>query len=672
VESKYLVINASKEKISVEELDREDVIGPISWGLYCHLEKYGSYGYDVFDEHNVLCFGAGKLAWSEIYGTRRLVFTFRSPLWGGFFLSSMGGAAYVFRYLGVDFAVVEGKAREPLIVALKSDANGNIEAKFESISEDRLFEMYRGYGGKIGAFALTKYVAEKYGKWYSETKAPMRIITVGPASAFTRNGALISYASRDDRLEGKPVDFSARGGPGSVLYRAHKVVAIVFGGNYVKKPRFPRTDLSNFNVLNEVFNKYLRKSMNEAVMDATVKYRYDPKTDSGGTFGNNYAYYGGLNPIFNWNHIYLEKSERDKFYREVINKLFVEPFNEEAIRKKRWRTCDEPCTAVCKKMYRMYKVDYEPYCASAANTGIFVLDYAAEVVDLVDAMGFDAIEFGNTAPWIMESIVKGLLKPEDLGLKSKPYFNHELYYDLNNAVKFSKHNAEIIKEFAWKLAFGEGETYRLIGEGIRRAAKKFDEMFSENVSKVGLRFEDLAIYIPFGPDGSLTPAMYWGPGNIAPLPIVGKYLTYYHGIFLEPEDLASLALNRAVKELYSEEGGLCRFHRGWVEKILPKLYYEAYGLEVDFDIHGKKLLQKIVEYDKKAGYKPVFWESMKTIDYLTLAAKEYGAEQWYEKLKREGTEAAKEFWLRFLRKEEEILEISWEPTSSALKGEGSL
>ncbi len=658
MKSKYLIINASKEKISVEELDREDVIGPISWGLYCHLEKYGSYGYDIFDEHNVLCFGSGKLAWSEIYGTRRLVFTFRSPLWGGFFLSSMGGAAYVFRYLGVDFAAVEGKAKEPLIVALKSDVNGNVEAKFERIPEDKLLEIYKNYKGKVGVFALIEYVAEKYGKWYSETKAPMRIIAVGPASVFTSNGALVSYASRDVNFKGKPIEYSARGGPGSVLYRAHKVAAIVFGGNYVKNPKFPKTDLSNFKVLNEVFTKYLGKSMNQVIMNATVKYRYDPKTKTGGTFGNNYAYYNGLNPSFNWTYIYWGREERSKFFKDVISKTYIESFNKETIEKRLWRTCDEPCTAVCKKMYKGYKIDYEPYCASTANAGILDLDVAVDVVDLVDALGFDAIEYGNTASWVFELLAKGMLKPEEVGVSATPYFDHKLYYDLSKVKELSGHNAKIMKELAWKIGFGEGELAQIIGEGVRRAATKFSKMFSEREKEQG--FKDLAIYVPFGPDGSLTPAMYWGPGNIAPLPIIGKYLTYYHGIFLEPEDLASLALNRAVKELYSEEGGLCRFHRGWAEKILPKLYYEAYGVEVDFDIHGKKLLQKIVEYDKKAGYKPVFWESRKVIDYLTLAAKEYGAEQWYEKLKREGVEAAKEFWLRFLRKEEEILEVSWE------------
>lgn len=657
LKSRALIINVSKNQIRTEEFESDEIIGPISWGLHCHLEKYRSYEHPIYDEHNVLCFGAGKLALSEIYGTRRLMFTFRSPLWGGFFLSSMGGAAYVFRHLGVDFAVIEGKAKEPVTVLLKSEINGEIKARFESLSEEKLLEFYKGYKGLYGAFALAQYIADNYAEWYG--KAPLRILTVGPASMYTSNGAIVSYASRDTRLQGKPVDFSARGGPGSVMYRAHKVVAIVFGGNYIRKPRFPKTDLSNFKVLNEIFQKHMGKLMNQVIMDATVKYRYDPKTNSGGTFGNNYAYYGSLNPMFNWNYIYWSEEERKRFYKEVIVESFVEPFNKESIAKKLWRTCDEPCTAVCKKMYKGFKVDYEPYCASAPLNGIFDLDSATEIVDLVDAMGFDAIEFGNTAAWIFEAIHKGILDKNDLGLEAKPYFNHELYYEKNKIKALSEHNAKLLKTFIWKLGFGENELYKLIGEGMRKASKKFNEIFEEKVKREELKFEDLAVYVPLGPDGGLSPAMYWGPGNIMPLPIIGKYLTYYHGIFLEPEDLAKAALGRAIKELYSEEGGLCRFHRGWAEKILPKLLEEAYGVSIDLDLHGKTLLRRIIEYDKKAGYKPVFWESKRVIDYFVLSAKQYGAENWYEKLSKEGEEAAKEYWLNFLKEEEKILETKW-------------
>jgi len=68
--------------------------------------------------------------------------------------------------------------------------------------------------------------------------------------------------------------------------------------------------------------------------------------------------------------------------------------------------------------------------------------------------------------------------------------------------------------------------------------------------------------------------------------------------------------------------------------------------------------QAISQYFGKA-YKPVFWESKRVLDYFTLAAKEYGAEKWYEKLVREGVEVAREYWQRFLWKEEEILGIKW-------------
>ena len=202
---KALIINVSKETFHIEET-KDEILGPISWGLYCHLEKYRSYQYPIFDEHNVLCFGAGLLSWSEISGTRRLVFTFRSPLWGGFFLSSMGGAAYVFRYLGVDYAAIEGKAKEPTIILIKSEPSGEIKIRFEHLTDEKLVEVFKKYRGTCGAFALAYYIADNYSDFYD--KVPVRVITIGPASIYTRNGALVSYASRDFNFKGKSIEYS--------------------------------------------------------------------------------------------------------------------------------------------------------------------------------------------------------------------------------------------------------------------------------------------------------------------------------------------------------------------------------------------------------------------------------------------------------------------------------
>ncbi|RLE47899.1 MAG: glyceraldehyde-3-phosphate:ferredoxin oxidoreductase, partial [Candidatus Methanomethylicota archaeon] len=407
-----MFVDVGRREFWVEEFDRGDLFGPVDWGLYCHLERFRSFEVPVDDGRNALCFGMGKLAWSELSGTRRMVFTFRSPLWGGFFLSTMGGACYVFRRVGVDFVAVVGKSDVPLVLMFKGKGDGGVEVRFEEVAFDKLVSVFKGFRGFVGFPAFARFIAEEFCGWFGSS--PFSIAAVGPAAVFTNLGAIAVYASKSAVLDGAPISFAARGAPGSAMYRAHGVVGLVFGGDYVKAPRFPKADLSNVSVIDDVFNRLAGKRFADVAYHATTKYRFDPSTNSGGTFGNNYAYYDGLNPCFNWCSASWSSEERKRFFEEVINRHFVAPFNEEVIAKKSWRPCLEPCPAVCKKMYGEHKVDYEPYAASAANVGVLDFKAAVEVLSLVDAMGFDAIEFGNTAAWIFELLYRGLLKPEEL------------------------------------------------------------------------------------------------------------------------------------------------------------------------------------------------------------------------------------------------------------------
>lgn len=652
--NRAVLIDVGKGEFWIEEIDREDVFGPIDWGLYCHLERFKSYSAPIDDGSNALCFGMGKLAWSELSGTRRMVLTFRSPLWGGFFLSSMGGASYIFRHVGVDFITIVGKSPEPAVLLLKGLRNGKVEVRFELISLDNLISIFNGLEGRIGFPSLAYFVARQFGRWYEGS--PFAVAAVGPAALNTNLGAVAAFAFKGGRADG-PASFSARGAPGSAMFKAHKVVAVAFGGNYIRAPKFVKADLSKPNVLDNLFNTLAGGKHTKVVFDATVKYRFDPTTGSGGTFGNNYAYYDGLNPSFNWSYIYWGSEERRIFFEKVISKHFVEPFNREVIAKKSWRSCLEPCLAVCRKMYKdkEHKIDYETYCSCGANVGILDFHMAHEAARLVDAMGFDAIEFGNTAAWIFELLHSGMLKPDELGLSQSPRFDHQPFYD--DVINNSGANLEIMKAITRKVAYGEEGLARIIGLGIRRAAKQFDKLFTERIHRA--RFEDLAAYVPMGEDGSMTPAMYWGPGNYMPMPIVGKYLTQYGGTFADPEELAKQAIDRAIKELYSENMGMCRFHRGWSEKHVPRLIEEAYGVSLNFDEHNKQLIRRIVDYDNKAGYTPRFWESGRVLDMLTYAAKEFGRVDWYEKLKSGGAGAAREYWQKFLAAFENLLDTKW-------------
>lgn len=72
--------------------EEEKILGPVDYGWH----RFNLYP-DSFT------FGEGPLAGSSIPGSRRLVFCSWSSQWDGFFVSSLGGAAYTFHGVRSDF-----------------------------------------------------------------------------------------------------------------------------------------------------------------------------------------------------------------------------------------------------------------------------------------------------------------------------------------------------------------------------------------------------------------------------------------------------------------------------------------------------------------------------------------------------------------------------------------
>lgn len=671
MKSKVAFVNVQRDKLQIKEVDDPEILGPVDWGLHCHLEHYESYKYPPYDERNVLCIGMGKLAGSCIPGTHRLTLCFRSPLWDGFFFSTMGGAAHVFKNIGVDYLTIEGKSEKPKIIALKGTVRG-IETISNTIDFEDLIKIYKGYDDLKGVYALQKFVLDEFLERYKdgEKRLDIRAMTVGPAALNTNFGGIFSLAvKKDGEIDEGSEDWAARGGPGSVMARAHGLVALVFGGDNDWRT-FGKKDLRKMENADKIFRESLGKSMMKIVSDATVKYRYDESVGSGGTFGVNYFTLRDQTIMFNWGMVHLPKEKRLKLYEVLVKNCYKAQFDREIterfdlrpsvslpfgsrpiVKTKVWKNCGEPCPGLCKKVRGSFKKDYEPYEANGPNCGIFDQRAAEFAVGTVDSLGFDAIEFGNVASWVFECIHRGLWEPEEIGLSGKPIFDPDTF-----KLEDSLENAKLLVQLAESVAYGENEAARIIGMGIRRAAKKLDEELNDGD---GERFEDFAVYVACGDEGSIVPAMYWGPGNFMPIQIPGKYHTFYHSDFREPEEFAELCFERALKEMYSENTGVCRFHRGWGEKLLPKLLEESYGIKIDYDEHNKKIFAKIDEYNTKAGLKPVFWEGERVIDVVATMAREYAektetAKKWWNMFNRDKKSAAKEYWTRFLVRYEEL------------------
>ncbi len=106
--------------------DEEKILGPVDYGWH----RYNLYP-DSFT------FGEGLLAGSTIPGSRRLVFCSWSPQWDGFYVSSMGGAAYTFHGVGMNYVALRGLAHEPSVVLLNHKA-GEVQVRIEPVNVEPL------------------------------------------------------------------------------------------------------------------------------------------------------------------------------------------------------------------------------------------------------------------------------------------------------------------------------------------------------------------------------------------------------------------------------------------------------------------------------------------------------------------------------------------------------
>ena len=655
-ECRAAYLNAAEQRLILERPSLETALGPISFALLCHRDRYKSFEVEqLYDARNVLCFGAGQLAGSKLYGFHRLIFAARSPLWNGFFISSMGGAALPLYHAGLDYVAVEGRSEAYLIAAIKGSEDGALETRFVELREQDINELFKGYAGTRGWYALQQYTYEQFNDLFLDGNRYMdfRILTVGPASLTTNFGALCSTVIRNGKFKVGVDDWAGRGGMGSLMAQAHRTVAIAYGGTYDAKTF--TENIKDIKVVNKIVQDEFNEKYTEYVVRKGAKYRYDEHVKSSGTFGVNMSVLGEWLLSFNWESVNLSESERKSLYALVKNH-YLKQFNDEIVEPRTFATCGEPCPLTCKKIYHEHKKDYEPYEAMGPNSGIFDQRAAEKAVKEVEVMGFDAIEFGNVSSWILECLHKGLLRKEELGLVDNVEFDPKTY-----RIESSEKNAAAIIKLAELVASGRG-IGALLAHGVRVAAKELDRRFADRVKDE--TFRDSTLYIAYGETGCISPTQYWVPGVFVPVAIQGKYLTDYCINSLPPRELGKSCAERAIREMYSEEIGVCRFHRGWTERAVETLLRRGRGIELNLYEHCKALIQNIVDYDRKANQHPVFWETKKTRNVIhrylaevkrTMARDDEQLDHWIKKFTENPEQAAKDYWEETLNGYEAIL-----------------
>lgn len=592
-------------------LDR--YFGPVDLGIH------------LTEEYRSLNFGVGVFAGSIFPGSNRLVLTGFSPCWQGLYISSMGGAGLVFDNLGINMLSLVGKTPVPSVLYLNRNHGEEIEVEVVPIDVEAVWK-----AGRTGVYSLTDKVYELFGKRYERDP---RILVAGPAAMHTDMGGIMSVPITKGKIS--YVDtWAGRGGFGSAMLQDHGVVAVIYGGTVVNE------DFLDRKVADEWFRDKYNMRLMEKDLEATRKYRYDEQVGTGGTFGVNYATMGGRIMAFNYRTIYQTEEERTTLHQNFILNHYLKQFNEETITGKQQATCGEPCMAVCKKMNGVYKKDYEPYQTMGPLCGIFDQRAAEKLNHHCDAMGFDAISGGGVLAWLMDLLDSKMLAPEELGVTLMPRWN-TMDFDVVND---SWHNAELGCELI--NAILERRGILDFGEGVR----KWSRLHSR---KKGAALHDRLVYIAFSRRGWMVPNQYWVPGALAPMTIMGKYYMVYSNDFIPPRELGRKCAERMKKELILDNLGVCRFHRGWAEELLPEVMGSLYGCSEQFlraiDVLASRL---------NSSNSPIFWESERNIDYLhTFMKRKKEIDNdphpelatWLEKFEQDRIEAAREFWYEILK-----------------------
>jgi glyceraldehyde-3-phosphate dehydrogenase (ferredoxin) len=279
--------------------------------------------------------------------------------------------------------------------------------------------------------------------------------------------------------------------------------------------------------------------------------------------------------------------------------------------------------------------------------GVFDQRAAEELNHFVDAMGIDAIQIGGTIAWVMELVRDGVIDPSAYGL---PPASAMAFHFVSNRENFdlvqdSRRNADYAMQVLNLILFEPaGEPFR---QGIRYAARTLDQQLS--LTEPGKRTIDRAVFTAHGQAGSMTPNQYWVPGMLSPMPMMGKYFVYYGVDFLSPRELGVRCVHRMVAELFSENSGICRFHRKWVEAIVDEIISAHYGFDVDYKEHQFKLAHAIYDLD---GGAVAYWDSERTIDIIwkyleewtTRDLKDPALLEWVERFRADKWAAARAYW----------------------------
>jgi aldehyde:ferredoxin oxidoreductase len=495
---------------------------------------------DPLGPENKLIFAPGYLSGSPLVNSSRLSVGAKSPLTGGIKESNVGGTvAADLGHLGISAVIVEGKPEKNQHFILKLDAAGN--AALEDAT---------AYWGKR-TYNLVAALKEVYGEGKSVT-------CIGPAGELQLSAASIQTTDRD----GYPCRAAGRGGLGAVM-GSKGLKAIVVEKN--AKMAAPIHDIKAFKERANIFARaILADDATEELAELGSAVLVEP-INAAGAFPTRNAREGRFEGA-------------DKISGETMAQTIKRRGG-----KQKHKGCDQ-CIINCSNVYVdkqgkyiTSSLEYETIWSMGGMLGNSDLDAIAKLDFLCDDIGLDTISTGVAIAVAMDA-------------------GHKDFGDARAAI-------EMVEEVAQGTEFG-----KIIGNGPVQVGKHFNH---QRVPVV--KGQSIAAYDPRTINGmAVTYATSpMGADHTAGF-VVESNLKEFGGTLdrFSAEGQVEASRNAQIHMALVDTVGICDFAQtgfgapggvGNVCRMIEAKSGESFS-EEDWANIGKRILQREVEFNRKAGF----------------------------------------------------------------------
>jgi aldehyde:ferredoxin oxidoreductase len=356
-------------------------------------------GTDPLSPENKLIFATGPLTGIGLPNSGKLVVAAKSPLTGGYGDGNIGTLASVhMRKAGYDAIIIEGKAKEPVVLHVKDKVAEFVDAK--------------------DLWGLSSFEAEeKLRKMYTRTSG---IVSIGPAGENMVKFATI--VSQEGRAGGRP-------GMGAVMGSKNLKAIVIEGSNDI-----PLAD-----------PKAMKQLAADGYREVLAKPLYAFWKRQGTMSTVEWSQENNVLPTFNYKQGVFDKAEAmGGFAMEKIK-----------VSNRGCPQCNMTCgNVVVDSEKKWSELDYENVVMLGSNIGLGDLEQIATLNRMADELGFDSISLGNVLGFAMEASEKGLIT------EKIPWGQFETIKALVNDIAYRKGFGAILAEGVRSASAAIGEKTR--------------------------------------------------------------------------------------------------------------------------------------------------------------------------------------------------------------------